>query len=201
MRQYKDPRVTKTARQPIKAEWLSSHGSMLSGQAWVDEMDVVARDMERHWGVDRLRLLVDPDLREKFDRQRYKVNHAMETGGIEDVKRECQRMVKAWQACDRAAREAGHRPVEPQVWEIGLRDGSVLALCRSTDDARAYQPGDRRAAVWTLEEVAAMIDGEHFIQSVKREWPGASVLAARTAIADPLRSVDALAPLDDPIPF
>jgi hypothetical protein len=55
--------------------------------------------------------------------------------------------------------------------------------------------------VWTLEEVAAMIDGQHFIQSVKREWPGASVLAARATIADPLRSVDALDPLGDPIPF
>jgi len=197
----KDNKPSVEPRKPIKAEWLSSHGAMLSGQAWVDEMDVVARDMERKWGVDRLRLLVGPDLREKFDRQRYKVNHAMETGGIEDVRRECSRMVKAWQACDRAAHDAGHRRLSPEVWEIGLADGSVLALCRSTDDAQAYQPDGRQVVVWTLEEVAAMIDGQHFVQSVKRTFPGAAVLAARSTIADPLRAVDAVDPLDDPIPF
>jgi len=110
-------------------------------------------------------------------------------------------MIKAWQACDRAAREAGHKPVDPQVWEIGLADGSVLALCRSHDDARAYQPGDRRVVVWTLEEVASMVCGAHFVQSVKREFPGAFVTAARSTIADPLRAVDASDPLDDPLPF
>ena len=46
-----------------------------------------------------------------------------------------------------------------------------------------------------------MIDGQHFVQSVKRAFPGASVVAARTAITDPLRGVDAVGPLDDPIPF
>lgn len=110
-------------------------------------------------------------------------------------------MVKAWQACDRAAREAGCGPLQPEVWEIGLADGSVLALCRSHDDARAYRPDGRQVAVWTLEEVAAMIDGQHFIQSVKRTFPGASVLAARATIADPLRAVDAIDPLGDPLPF
>ena len=201
MKNYKDHKIKQTKREPIKAEWLTSHGAMLSGQAWVDEMDVVARDMERQWGVDRLRLLVDPDLREKFDRQRYKVNHAMETGSIEDVKRECSRMVKAWRACDAAARAAGHRRLSPEVWEIGLRDGSVLALCRSTDDAQALRADGRATVVWTLDEVASMIDGQHFVQSVKRAFPGASVVAARTAITDPLRGVDAVGPLDDPIPF
>ena len=110
-------------------------------------------------------------------------------------------MVKAWRACDAAARAAGHRRLSPEVWEIGLRDGSVLALCRSTDDAQALRADGRATVVWTLDEVASMIDGQHFVQSVKRAFPGASVVAARTAITDPLRGVDAVWPLDDPIPF
>jgi hypothetical protein len=195
-----DKSIEKTIGRKVKAEWATSHTTMLSAQTWIDEMDIVARDLERHWGVDRLRLLVEPDLREKFDRQRYLVNHALETGSIEDVKRECQRMVKAWRACDRAAHDAGHRRLSPEVWEIGLADGSVLALCRSTDDAHAYRADGRATVVWTLDEVAQMVSGQHFVQSVKREFPGAAVVAARAPV-DPLRGTDAVGRIDDPIPF
>ena len=68
-------------------------------------------------------------------------------------------------------------------------------------DAQGLRADGRATVVWTLDEVASMIDGQHFVQSVKRAFPGASVVAARTAITDPLRGVDAVGPLDDPIPF
>ena len=42
----------------------------LAGQEAIDDVHMVAVDMERKWGRGRLRLLVDADLREKFDRHR-----------------------------------------------------------------------------------------------------------------------------------
>ena len=56
--------------------WARSHGTYIAGRAWLDEADATAAQMEAKWGVDRLRLLVRPELREKFDRQRYLLNRA-----------------------------------------------------------------------------------------------------------------------------
>jgi len=38
-------------------------------QSTVDGVDALAVEMERRWGVGRLRLIVDDELRGKFDRQ------------------------------------------------------------------------------------------------------------------------------------
>ena len=46
--------------------------------------------MEAKWGCDRLRLLVGPELREKFDRQRYLLNQAIWHGDLEAVRRHLQ---------------------------------------------------------------------------------------------------------------
>ena len=84
-------------------DWQQSAGMFIAGQEHVDEMDLTVIEMERKWGVDRLRLLVGVELREKFDRQRYLTNQAIWFGDLESVKRETARMVKAYQALDRAA--------------------------------------------------------------------------------------------------
>ena len=197
----KDTSFKAQPRDAAKGDWLSNNSTYISGKAWVDEMDIVARDMEQHWGVDRLRLLIEPNMRERFDRQRYLVNDAIWNGELEDVRRECQRMIKAWRACDVAARAAGHRRLNPQVWEIGLEDGSTLALCRTQDDAHAYAQADGRGVVvWSLEEIGRMVSAQNFVQEVKRQFPGAAVSAARPVV-DPLRQIEANGPLDDPIPF
>ena len=41
-------------REPAP-EWQATVGTYLAGQAEVDEMDLVAIEMEKKWGVDRLR--------------------------------------------------------------------------------------------------------------------------------------------------
>ena len=103
--------------------WARSHGTYIAGRAWLDEADATAAQMEAKWGVDRLRLLVRPELREKFDRQRYLLNRAIWHGELEDVRRESLRAVKAWLALDAAATAAGATPLDPQVWEVAVGTG------------------------------------------------------------------------------
>ena len=55
-------------------------------QAVIDGVDHVALEMERKWGVGRLRLLVDVDLRVAFDRQLEKFNAAIWSHDLEDVR-------------------------------------------------------------------------------------------------------------------
>lgn len=170
-------------------DWQQSAGMFIAGQEHVDEMDLTVIEMERKWGVDRLRLLVGVELREKFDRQRYLTNQAIWFGDLELVKRETARMVKAYQALDRAATEAGKTGVKPEVWEVALPDGSVAAIVRTNTEAFAVNREGRHARVFTLDEIGRLIHGFPEIAKAKEVWPGVEVTAARTNIRDPLGSI------------
>src|SRR3954468_24554258 len=109
--------------RPTRA-WAPTYGSWIAGRSHLDAVDAVATEMEAKWGVGRLRLLVPADLREKFDRQRLKLNGAIWHGkSIEDVRVESERMVKAWQALDAKATTLAQEPLAASVWEVALADG------------------------------------------------------------------------------
>ena len=183
--------------------WQSSPGVYIAGQEEVDDLDLVAIEMEKKWGADRLRLLVPKELREKFDRQRYLVNQAVWHGELEDVRRECRRMIKAWRALDGAAEAAGAVPVASgEVWECVGASGAVYALVRQASDARHVKPDGRHVQVYTLDEVAHLLDGFPALAKAKALFPGAAVVKVRTNIGDPLDGLSSShEPLDDPIPF
>jgi hypothetical protein len=169
--------------------WQSTVGSFISGQAEVDENDLVAIGMEAKWGVGRLRLLVGPALREKFDRQRYLLNQALWHGELQDVIREAKRMSIAWRALDTAAEAAGAASLSPEVWECTTGSGAAYAIVKTIGDARAVTASGRHVKVYTLDEIARLIAGFPSIARVKEEFPGAEVEHVRTHIADPLDAV------------
>jgi len=182
--------------------WQSSPGVYLAGQEEVDEVDIIALAMEQKWGVDRLRLLVDKELREKFDRQRYLTNQAVWHGELEDVRRECRRMINAWRALDRAAEAAGASQVAGEVWECAGASGTVYALVRHPSDARHVQASGRLVNVFTLDEIANLLDGFPELAKVKETFTGAAVTRVRTIIGDPLHGVSSSkAKLDDELPI
>lgn len=174
----------------------------LAGRASIDEADKVAIELERKWGAGRLRVLVGVDLREKFDRQRYLFNQAIWHGDLEAVKRESARMVNAWRALDKLAAEGGHVPLDPDVWEVCLSDGSVAAIVQDAAAAHHVVHEDRRVQVYTLEEIGRLLDGYPGLAKVKATFPGATVTAIRQNVTDPLDTIeDSKASLDDEIPF
>ena len=203
--------MTRTARietdLPVEDNWRRppwhvSHGAYLAGRAALDGVDAMAIDMEAKWGAGRLRLLVSDDLREKFDRQRYKLNHAISAGELEDVRTEAARMAKAWQVLDRAAEQAGAEGVSPKVWEVTLSNGTVAAIVPTNDDAHAVIASGRRMAVYTLEEIGRLLVAWPDIAKVKQIVPGAAVTAVRRSVEDPLYAIDdASRGLDEELPF
>lgn len=168
----------------------------LEGRAHIDGVDQLAMEMERTWGAGRLRLLVDAEWREKFDRQRVKLNKAIWEGDLEDVQRETARMAAAWRKLDSLATERNAARLAPQVWETVLDDGRVVAIVQSMAEAHAVAAEGRRVDVYSLEEIGRIIQAFPEISKAKVVFPGATVIAAR-APDDPLRSIE----LDDSIPF
>jgi len=108
--------------------WMATPGMYIAGRAALDEADALEVELELKWGRDRLRLLVDTALREKFDRQRYLTSQARWQGNLEEVKREAARMANAWKALDRAATQSGAKILDPSIWEVCLEDGTVATI-------------------------------------------------------------------------
>jgi len=189
-------------RPPIdERSWSRTAGGYIAGRAYLDGADETAAEMESKWGADRLRLLVSSELREKFDRQRYLLNQAVWHGELEDVRREANRMVTAWLSLDKVATAGGHAPLSREVWEIGLSDGSVAAIVPTDAHARLVNGEGRQVAVYTLDEIAQILNRYAEISRAKLVIPGAVITAVRRSIDDPLDGIhDTSIGLDDPLP-
>jgi len=177
--------------------WAASNGTYLTGQSAIDGADAVAIAMEARWGAGRLRLLVDDKLREKFDRQRFLFNAAIWHGDLQAVVLQSRRMIAAWQALAREAEAAGAPILSPEVWEVALADGTVVALVRSPEDAHAVVADGRRVTVYTLAELAVMLENYQEVTKVKITFPGAEVVQIRRDISDPLDGIRDGVSLDD----
>jgi hypothetical protein len=179
------------------AQWMNRGNAVyLEGRAHIDGVDQLAMEMERTWGAGRLRLLVDAEWREKFDRQRVKLNKAVWEGDLEDVCRETSRMASAWRKLHALATDLGASQQSPQVWETVLDDGRVVAIVQTISEAHTVAADGRRVDVYSLEEIGRIIQGFPEISQAKVVFPGATVIAVREP-NDPLRSIE----LDDSIPF
>ena len=182
--------------------WHATPGTYIAGREHLDDLDLLAVEMEQKWGRDRLRLLVDAELREKFDRQRYLVNQAIWHGNLEEVKAQAKRMMAAWRALDRAAEAAGRGFVSPEVWEAVTPHGTVVAIVRDDMSLSKVVADGRHVEVYTLDEIARLLAAYPEVAAVKASFPGAQVTYVSGPPKDPLNAIpDSKSPLDDPIPF
>jgi hypothetical protein len=186
--------------RPASRTWANETATWLQGRAALDEADALAIELERKWGCGRLRLLVSPELRGRFDSQRWKLTQAQWHGSLEDVVREAGRMARAWRALDAAAEAAGAAPLSPDVWELSLSDGTVIALTRSRTEAHHVVDDPRFVATYTLSDVADLIEKHGFYFGAGRKHDGEKVTPQRRDIDDPLEGQSGLF-LEDEIPF
>lgn len=145
-------------------------------QAVLDGVDELARQMERKWGVGRLELLVDDELREKFRRQQRRFDDALQERDVYKVRQAGAAMRRGWEALDRAAATAGAKQLDPSIWEIQMPDGRVAGFCRDNTDAYAATWSGRYIDVWTIEEIARIIEKFPEIALAKQTFPGATVV-------------------------
>jgi len=189
--------------------WQGTAGMFLAGREAIDAANYLHEQMESKWGCGRLRLLVDADLRNKLDRQRYLFLQAVDGGQLIDVQREGRRMCAAWRALDRAAEVSGASPTDPAVWELvvpfGIFKGLVVAIVKDDRDVAKVKAEGRHTIVYGLDEIGRLIGADHFSLTCKENFPGAEVVTAIKP-RDPVRPklfddeegiLDISAPIDD----
>lgn len=190
--------------------WQQTPGMYLAGKEWIDEVDLLQIELEKKWGRDRLRLLVDVSTREKFDRQRYLYRQSLCEGHLGDVKREAERMIKALRKVDKLAQEAGKKPLDPAIWEVRLENGTVAAVIKEPDAIDRVIDDGRYVIVYTLEEIGKLISADSFVLTAKEIFPGAEIVKVNMKINDPFNAMagvdedgifDVKAPIDDVLGF
>ena len=179
-------RATTTERMFAQNGWDASNATFLAGRSHTDGVDAVEIEMENKWGCGRLRLLVPADLREKFDRQRFKLAAARRSGDLEGLRIECERMKLAYRTLDAHAAASMRQPLDPQVWEVAMEDGTVLAIVPDRERAALVRSEGRRVVVYTLDEISRLVALHGFVTQAKLQWPGAEVVRVAKHVDDPL---------------
>ena len=146
--------------------------------AMIEAVDEIGRSMDDKWGVGRLPRLVDPITAARFARQVHKFGQACWGDELGDVAAHAPAMVRAYQALDRMAEDAGHRPIQPQQWEFEIPEGLVV-LVRHTDEIARAQTHGRQCQIWSLEEVAKLVRLHPLLVQVKTHFPGATIEKTR----------------------
>jgi hypothetical protein len=165
---------------------MPSPNDCLTLQAIFSTVDAARAEAEITWGAERLPLLVDEDMRARYFRQRARLRGALESAWdagqvtgpqMQAVRDAADGMVRAYAKLAAIAAEAGHRPLSVEAWETTLRDGTVVAICRTNDEAAKVVHEGRYVAVWTLAEIANVIEAlPDALAMAKTVWPGAKVL-------------------------
>jgi hypothetical protein len=162
-------------------------------QSALVELDKVAADMERRWGVDRLRELVSPELRERFDETLDRLNAAIGLSDVGGVEKHAAAMGRGWLALENAAKASGARELDGRHWEAALPDGRVLCVAETREEAYKVSLDRPGCVVLSVPEIAALFsiwDGKGLVTEALVAFPGAEIVEAREKVE-----------LNDEIPF
>jgi len=190
-------RVTKPERGFVRNVGAVNERIYRKIQDAVIEHDKTVTEYERRWGIDRLPELVPPELRERFLLQCDRLNEAIATHDVDEVRRLVPVSGRAYAALEKAAREAGHEELTGEAWEAAMPDGGVLCVTRNVHEAVKVSRERPGAIVWSVEEVARVVGSYEAAKAVtfaKKAFPGAIVEGRED-------KVPTCEELDDEIPF
>lgn len=178
-------------------------------------VDARVAEMERKWGIGRLRMLVSQPTRERFDMaqamwrksvEACQASKVMPEPLLAELEAHAAMMMRAWAAVDAEATQAGQKPLQPEWWEVQPDDPAdpVICLTRTLQEAHAVaaqaKAEGRLVTVWSLCEVGRVIKAQSLASSIKAMWPGAQVQPSARIRTE--SQAMALPPLfDDAIPF
>lgn len=132
---------------------------------------------EAKWGVGRLERLVSETTLMSYRKGWTAYRKAIEDGDILALQAIGPKMVAALAYMDREATTAGHQPLAVDVWEATLTDGTVLAIVKTMPEAHALvaSKNGRQRLIYSLAEVARIIEHYEIANAVKLSFPGATI--------------------------
>lgn len=177
-------KTSKRVPKPNRAYYAPSQGAMRRMQDALTRYDEVVSAKEREWGVDRLPWLAGEALRAKFDAQMDLLNAAIDK--MEDVEHQVEVTLRGVAALERAAIEAGYKPLTGEYVEGAMPDGRVLAVVPNDYEVGRVKRDNPDLVVYSVSEVAKIIEAfrdegkPSLVDSVKDVFEGAVVERVKT---------------------
>ena len=157
---------------------------------YLTRLDQVQVEYESRWGVNKLPLLCSEELQSKWQRQKEKLQQAVEADRLADVVALVDGSIRAFDAMEKQAIANGHKMHDAEMWDFKHpEDGTVYRIVKNNYDA-GIAIGDG-AKVYTLEEVARLLHKYDNLNAVKDAFPDATVMKVTYTPDD----------FNDPIPF
>jgi hypothetical protein len=194
----KNRRVKKpdtTALRRMMGTAVTSEATYRKIQNYLTEYDRVVSEYERRWGIERLPLLVSPELRDRFWQQIDKLNDAIHRDAPNDVEHHVAVTLRAYAALEKEAIAMGGVEIGDDVWTAEV-DGKVVAVVRDVHAVGGIKKEMPDALVYCVQEVVAILakwsEQNKLVADVKDVFPGAVVSEIKQSMKDKL---------DDDIPF
>jgi len=150
-------------------------------QQALHKYDDVVSAIERKWGIDRLVWLVPVELRDRFEQQMDRLNAAIERQ--HDVEHEVEVTLRGVAAIEKAAIDAGAKPLTGEYVEGRMPDGKVLAIVPTGYEVSKVQQENRDMRVYSVDEVGRIISAwqaSELVDKVKQTFAGAMVEKVKT---------------------
>ena len=161
---------------------------------WLQQRDLIysvderARQCNRRWGMNRLPHLVPIEWMEKFKRQKhawelacFEAAASPKPDDLERVRKQAEAMLRAFDKLEELVIAGGHFPDVVDQWEFELTDGTPVILVRDRAELSMADPKGRTVQIWSLEEIADIVEKFPMLTRAKETFPGAEVIQTRTS--------------------
>ena len=124
---------------PVTAPPSTRHGQISDMQVIINCVDQRGRELDQHWGIGRLPMLVPIEWAERFHAQHKLFNVAVWEFDLKLVRQHGDAMLRAYDKLDQLARDARGEPLPVGQWEFETPDGLIILVRDLHDTCRAQR--------------------------------------------------------------
>ena len=169
----------------VKAKTVVDEGSSfqldefrVKAESLVAQLERVKKDHDDRWGIKRIEMLVDANLRVKLNQQLERVFSAQQDRDIERMEKAIAGMIKGYGVLDAWALDNNiEEKPEVNAVEWVMQDKSIMVVVQTHNDAIYYQqfrPELSNRHIWSMEELELLLESEVIkdIMKAKALLPG-----------------------------
>ena len=169
----------------VKAKTVVDEGSsfqldefQVKAESLVAKLERVKKDHDARWGIKRIEMLVDANLRVKLNQQLERVFSAQQDRDIERMEKAVVGMIKGYGVLDAWAVDNNiEQKPEINAVEWVMQDKSIMVVVQTHNDAIYYQqfrPELSNRHIWSMEELELLLESEVIkdIMKAKALLPG-----------------------------
>lgn len=129
-------------------------------QKIITQLDEVAVEYEKKWGIGVLPKECTPAMREKWDKQGEKFQAAMLKKDVDLVRDLASGYKRAYKALEEDCLGQGKEPKDTSYFEHVIGEKHII-VCQTYDDVRIMVARQPKADIWSMAQIASIIDKDH----------------------------------------